>query len=94
MAITKKKPAAETKAADDFISGAPDASTVHAASAPKPKYVKKGKKVQITLTIAMPLLEKVDEMAERLGQSRAAVINFAIFQGLESGLQIDPSKGF
>ena len=42
----------------------------------------------------MPLLEKVDEMAERLGQSRAAVINFAIFQGLESGLQIDPAKDF
>lgn len=82
MAIVKKP--VNTKAIDDFISRAPDAG--------RPKYVKKGKKVQITLTIAMPLLEKVDEMAERLGQSRAAVINFAIFQGLESGLQIDPAK--
>lgn len=81
MAIVKKP--ANSKAINDFISRAPDAG---------PKYVKKGKKVQITLTIAMPLLEKVDEMAERLGQSRAAVINFAIFQGLESGLQIDPAK--
>lgn len=93
MAITKKKPAAETKAADDFISGAPDAATIQAETK-KPKYVKKGKKVQITLTIAQPLLERVDEMAARLGQSRAAVINFAIFQGLESGLQIDPTKEF
>lgn len=90
MAIVKKKPV-ETKAADDFISGAPDASSAQVEFG-RPKYVKKGKKVQITLTIAMPLLEKVDEMAERLGQSRAAVINFAIFQGLESGLQIDPAK--
>lgn len=95
MAITKKKTAAETKAADDFISGAPDAATIQPETKkPKPKYVKKGKKLQITLTIAQPLLERVDEMAERLGQSRAAVINFAIFQGLESGLQIDPSKEF
>lgn len=90
MAIVKKNPA---KAADDFISGAPDASSAK-VEVGRPKYVKKGKKVQITLTIAMPLLEKVDEMAERLGQSRAAVINFAIFQGLESGLQIDPAKDF
>ncbi len=58
----------------------------------KPKYVKKGKKLQITLTISQPILERVDAMAERLGQSRAAIINLAIFQGLESGLQIDAAK--
>ena len=57
MAITKptKKPTA-----DDFIAAAPDA----AADVPQtrqPKYVRKGKKLQITLTIAQPLLERVDE---------------------------------
>ena len=88
MAITKKKP--QSQAANEFISGAPDAA--HIQESHKPKYVKKGKKLQITLTITQPILERVDAMAERLGQSRAAIINLAIFQGLESGLQIDPSK--
>ena len=88
MAITKKK--VQSHAVDEFISGAPDAQ--HVQEAGKPKYVKKGKKLQITLTISQPILERVDAMAERLGQSRAAIINLAIFQGLESGLQIDASK--
>jgi len=88
MAITKKKVQPHT--VDEFISGAPDAP--HVQEPEKPKYVKKGKKLQITLTISQPILERVDAMAERLGQSRAAIINLAIFQGLESGLQIDPSK--
>lgn len=84
MAITKKptKPAA----ADAFISGAPDAS---APTEEAPRRVRKGKKVQITLTIAEPLLSRVDERAAQLGQSRAAVINLAIVQALESGLRID-----
>jgi hypothetical protein len=88
MAITKptKKPTA-----DDFISAAPDA----AADVPQPrqpKYVRKGKKLQITLTIAQPLLELVDELAERLSLSRAAVINLAIHQGMEHGITVDGSR--
>ena len=60
MAITKptKKPTA-----DDFIAAAPDA----AADVPQPrqpKYVRKGKKLQITLTIAQPLLEEVLELLQ------------------------------
>lgn len=88
MAITKptKKPTA-----DDFIAAAPDA----AADVPhprQPKYVRKGKKLQITLTIAQPLLERVDELAERLSLSRAAVINLAIHQGMEHGITVDGSR--
>jgi Ribbon-helix-helix protein, copG family len=84
MAITKKPSKPTT--ADAFISGAPDA----AATAPEaPRRVRKGKKVQITLTIAEPLLARVDERAAQLGQSRAAVINLAIFQALETGLRIE-----
>jgi len=87
MAITKpiKKPSA-----DDFIAAAPDAAAT--VPKPQPKYVKKGKKLQITLTIAQPLLERVDELAAKLGQSRAAVINLAVFQGIESGLRIDGDR--
>jgi predicted transcriptional regulator len=48
--------------------------------------VRKGTKQQITLTIAPDLLAKVDEMAERMGQSRAALINLAIYRVVEGGV--------
>ncbi|MBP9907233.1 MAG: CopG family transcriptional regulator [Rhodoferax sp.] len=81
MTITKPKPQA-TPAADAFIAGAPDAES-------KPRGVKKGNKQQISLTIAPPLLAKIDELAAELGQSRAAVINMAIYRAVEHGLVID-----
>lgn len=48
------------------------------------KGVKKGNKQQISLTITPDLLEKVDVLARKMGQSRAAVINMAIYQAVES----------
>ena len=66
---------------DAFISGAPDATI--------PRRVHKGSKVQITLTIAEPLLLRIDTLAEQLGQSRAALINLAVVQMLATGLRID-----
>lgn len=85
MTITRPKPkvASET-GADAFISGAPDASSAPA------KGVKKGNKQQISLTIAPALLAKVDELAAQLGQSRAAVINLAIYRMVEHGVTIEP----
>lgn len=90
ITIPKKKPAAapakiDQAAADAFISGAPDS----AASVPKLGGVKKGNKQQISLTITPGLLAKVDELAEQLGQSRAAIINLAIHRAVEHGLDID-----
>ncbi|MET4666306.1 hypothetical protein [Sphingomonas sp. PvP056] len=93
--------AAKIAAQDAFISGAPDAAPTSApASAPAPapapapqeeareyeKGIKKGNKRQITLTIAPDLLERVDQVAKRTGQARAAVINMAIFQAIEGDL--------
>lgn len=84
MAITRPKPKApQAPDADAFISGAPD------AGAPV-KGVKKGNKLQISLTITPALLAKVDEMAAQLGQSRAAVINLAIYRMVEHGVTIEP----
>lgn len=88
MIITKKPtkkpvPITENTAVDAFISGAPDAIST------QPRRVQKGRKVQITLTITEPLLNRVDKMADQLGQSRAAVINLAVVQMLESGLNIE-----
>lgn len=84
MAITRPKPkAAESSpGADAFISGAPDGAAI-------PKGVKKGNKQQISLTINPALLVKVDEMAAELGQSRAAIINMAIYRMVEHGVTIE-----
>jgi hypothetical protein len=85
MAITRPKPKTPQAApnADEFISGAPDAEKAI-------KGVKKGNKQQISLTITPTLLTKVDEMAAKLGQSRAAVINMAIYRMVEHGVTIEP----
>ena len=40
----------------------------------------RGRKEQITLTITPGLLARVDKIADRMGQSRAALINRAIYE--------------
>ena len=77
MSIVKKR-----KTEEDFIGGAPDATA-------KPKGVMKGRKRQISLTLAPELLERVDEMARSLGVSRAAYITLAIRQAVERGVEIE-----
>lgn len=44
----------------------------------------KSNRRQISLTINPDLLEKVDALALEMGQSRAAIINLAVFRLLES----------
>ncbi len=73
MAITRPKP----RTVEEFVEAAPDAAR---------KRVRKGRKVQISHTIAEDMLEKVDALAQRTGQSRAAMINLAIFRLVESGV--------
>lgn len=87
MTITKPKrnSTVNTASVEAFIAGAPDAI-------PFKKGVKKGKKEQISLTISPNLLAQVDALAERLGQSRAAVINMAIVQVVEKGLYFEGVK--
>jgi ribbon-helix-helix CopG family protein len=72
VAITRPKP----RTLDEFVDRAPDALVR--------KGVKRGKQEQISLTLAPELLEKVDGLARRMGQSRAAVINLAIFRLTEA----------
>lgn len=89
MAITSKpkpkaaEPAAAENAAEAFISGAPDASPAKAQA------TRREIKKLISLKIAPTLLERVDQLAAELGQSRAAVINLAIHRAVERGLEID-----
>jgi hypothetical protein len=93
MAIQRKPKVAESQAADAFIAGAPDAKgAAPAAPAARPssaagddynKGVAKGHKRQITLTMAPHLLRRVDEMAQRTGQTRAGIINLAVSRALD-----------
>lgn len=62
-----------------FVAGAPDGA--------QRKGVIRGRKEQITLTITPDLLARVDELAARTGQSRAALINLAIYRVVEAGIE-------
>jgi len=53
--------------------------------APSGRGIRKGRREQVTITIAPDILDRVDERAARMGLSRAAWINTCIFQGLEAG---------
>lgn len=87
MTITKpkRKIATKTEVVEQFIEQAPDA-------VPHKKGIKKGNKEQISLTITPELLAQVDALAEQLGQSRAAVINMALYQMVNSGLSVSGLK--
>ncbi len=79
MAITRPIPKPVVpQSQDSFINAAPDGA--------KMKGVRKGNKQQISLTIQPALLEKIDALALELGQSRAAVINLAIYRAVEKGI--------
>ena len=90
MTITKPNRKVADATAEEFISGAPDAVVAVQVG---PKYVRKGKKLQVTLTIAPELLGRVDELAAKLGQSRASVINMAVYRMVEHGVMIDGLGG-
>ncbi len=90
MIVAKpKKTPVDDKAAEAFIKGAPDAANAP-GDKPKAKHVIKGKKVQITHTLPLELLERVDAMFGPAGlSSRASFINMAIVQMLQRGASID-----
>lgn len=47
------------------------------------------KKQQISITIQPELLLRLDKLAKELGQSRASMINIAIYSIIENGLKIN-----
>jgi len=53
---------------------------------------KKSKKQQISLTIQPELLLKLDALANTTGQSRASLINIAVYNIVENGLAINKSQ--
>ena len=76
MTILRRKHDEDEKKAESFIAGAPDAQERVAGIA-------KGNKRQISLTISPDLLRGIDRMARQMGQTRAGLINMAIFQLLK-----------
>ena len=86
MSITRpaKKTVAVEQSPESFINAAPDSGTK--VQEKTVKGVMRGNKQQISLTIQPELLVKIDALAGKLGQSRAAVINLAIYKAVETGL--------
>ncbi len=79
MAIINKP---KSKTPETFVAAAPDAT----------KGVMKGRKRQITLTIAPGLLAKIDALAVELGQSRAGLVNLALRQAVERGVSFEGER--
>lgn len=52
--------------------------------------VRKGSRLQITLTITPELLSRVDGLADAMGQTRASLINFAIYRLLSQESPAEP----
>ena len=73
-------------ATDAFISGAPDSRQESPAERPKRVYPKKGRRIQRTITLTEDMLNKLDDLAERTGQSRNALINVGILYVLNNGV--------
>lgn len=79
MTITKPK---AKKSAESFIAEAPDAAAISTDKADR-KRVMRGKKEQISLTIAPELLADLDALTTPMGQSRAGLIGLAIYRFIE-----------
>lgn len=89
MSITKPKP---NLSLDTFISSAPDAAR-NAVGDDKPTLAKterrrviRGRKEQLTLTIAPNTVDRIDEARAKLGLSRTAWITQAVNLRLETEL--------
>ena len=85
MTIVRAKRAGAAKDIENFIQSAPDAVV-------KGPGVKKGNKVQISLTIDPEQLDRVDQMAAKMFMARAALINMAINELLENGVRLPGRK--
>jgi hypothetical protein len=59
----------------------------------KAKGVRKGSRLQISHTIAPDLLAQVDGLAKAMGQTRAALINLAIYQLLSQAKSEQATSG-
>lgn len=77
MAITKRPPAKKAtspEAIEKFVSGAPDSKKAPQAK----KGLMRGKREQISHTIPPALLERLDQLADSKGMTRAGLINLAV----------------
>lgn len=90
MAISRPSTKISMPNADAFINAAPDGAVSPAVTKPNRKRTMKGKKEQISLTISIELVDKLDAMATKVGQTRAALINMAIYQLINRGMTLEP----
>ncbi|TBW33669.1 CopG family transcriptional regulator [Azotobacter chroococcum] len=80
MAIIRKPTPSQEPTAETFIEGAPDGKGAKGG-----RGLKRGKKEQIAVIMAPDLLDQLDATAEKMGQSRSALISLAVFRFLNGG---------
>lgn len=66
---------------EKFIGGAPDAVEINQTN----KGLMRGKRVQISHTMPPDMLNKVDNLAQEKGLTRAGLINIAIAEYMKQG---------
>ncbi|MBS7829366.1 hypothetical protein J7554_09550 [Wohlfahrtiimonas chitiniclastica] len=81
MALTKKPSKIDI---DGFIGNTTD---IQANAKPIPK-----KRIQFTHTIDPLILDRVDQKAQEMGLTRAALVNIFIINGLNKGAIIDGNE--
>ena len=96
MAITPRPRASAAADADAFIDRA--AGTVPSAAAGRPtaneayspKRVRKGNKVQISVTLDEQLVDELTALAKQVGISRAALMTIACKEAVARGVSVTP----
>ena len=96
MAITPRPNVSATADADAFIDRAAVSPSVAAAGRPTadethhPKRVRKGNKVQISVTLDERLVDELTALAKQVGISRAALMTIACKEAVARGVSVTP----
>lgn len=93
MTVTRSPKNAKQKAEalEAFVAAAPDAGAEQAEPAKVPGF-KQGNKQQITHTMTVDMLLRLETRRKELGLTRAAFINLAVNNMLENGASVAGSK--
>ena len=97
MAITPRPRVSATADADAFIDRAAGITVPSAAAgrptadeAHPPKRVRKGNKVQISVTLDEQLVDELTALAKQVGISRAALMTIACKEAVARGVSVTP----
>lgn len=97
MAITPRPRVSDSVTADAFIDGAATAQSTPGRPpaddpAHHPRRVRKGNKVQISVTLDEELVDDLTALAKQVGISRAALMTIACKEAVARGVSVTPTR--